>query len=88
MKKIFVVLLVVFVFILNSCTTLSSKNISAGSKSVVENLKVDYLESPIGLDDKNPLFSWNMNLQGKNVSQSTYRICIGKGMDLTVKKVC
>ena len=45
-------------------------------KTTITNLEVDKLISPIGLDNKNPDFSWIINSEDFNVSQTHYQIFV------------
>ena len=45
-------------------------------KTTITNLEVDKLISPIGLDNKNPDFSWIINSEDFNVSQTHYQISV------------
>ncbi len=51
MKKIYLLSLGLILFTLQYCTT---------DKSIIENLKVEYTDSPLGIDVKTPRFSWQM----------------------------
>lgn len=42
----------------------------------IEKLLVDNVENPVGIDNEDPNFSWNMVSGGRNVSQSAYRITV------------
>lgn len=42
----------------------------------VVGLKVDYLESPLGLENSRPRFSWRLESEARNVRQSAYRIVV------------
>ena len=45
-------------------------------KTTITNLEVDKLISPLGLDNKNPDFSWIINAEGYDVSQTHYQIFV------------
>lgn len=49
-------------------------------------LKVNYVENPIGLDDKQPMFSWNIISNEYHVYQSAYQIKVYKEELLTHKE--
>ena len=44
----------------------------------ITNLRVEYLKNPIGIDVKNPRFSWQMIAPGneRDYAQSAYRIVV------------
>jgi alpha-L-rhamnosidase len=42
----------------------------------VTNLQCEYLENPLGIDVKQPRFSWNISSDKRAVSQSAYRIIV------------
>ncbi|WP_175416240.1 alpha-L-rhamnosidase [Aggregatimonas sangjinii] len=41
---------------------------------VVESVTVNYLQNPLGLDDRQPSITWTMSSKGKNKRQSAYQI--------------
>ena len=43
----------------------------------VTNLKADYMTTPIGLDNKTPAFSWQMESSTRSQSQDKYKITVG-----------
>jgi len=43
---------------------------------MIENLKCEYLENPIGIDTLKPVFSWNIYNKTKLVSQLQYRLIV------------
>lgn len=52
---------------------------------LINGLKTEYLETPIGLDCKEPRFSWKMQSEKQGKSQSSYRLLVGtspKGSDM------
>jgi alpha-L-rhamnosidase len=63
------------VFILCEFLT-TSASLSGAIK--VENLKVEYSTTPIGIDIKNPRFSWQMVAEGdeRGIKQSAYQIIV------------
>ncbi|WP_187374251.1 family 78 glycoside hydrolase catalytic domain [Murimonas intestini] len=46
---------------------------------IVSNLKCDHRKNPLGIDSKNPLFSWELQSDEKNVLQSAYQITVKSG---------
>lgn len=49
------------------------------NKYSVKNLKTDNLVNPIGIDSKNPVFSWNVaNTEKRAVMQTAYRIYVAE----------
>ena len=71
-KNIFV--LILFVFILNSC---NQTNVSELTLNVSE-LTTEYMDNPIGIDSKQPLLSWQIQSNGRSVLQSAYEIRVSK----------
>ena len=65
-KFIFAVLPIFFFFSCSEITTPSS--------IVVDHLMVEYLECPLGIDEKRPRLSWQMSAKGRNKSQSAFQI--------------
>lgn len=45
-----------------------------GADFVVQNLKVEFVENPIGLDITNPSFSWKLASDKENIKQYAYRV--------------
>lgn len=67
-----------FVFV---CFALSATWLSAQSPFVPENLRVEYLQNPIGIDTKIPRFSWVVPPKGYNVFQKGYHIQVSKSLE-------
>lgn len=44
----------------------------------VQNLRVEFVENPIGIDIANPSFSWEMDSEGENIEQYAYRIQVSR----------
>ncbi|MCK3683896.1 alpha-L-rhamnosidase [Maribellus sp. YY47] len=42
-----------------------------------ENLKSEYLENPIGIDTKNPRFTWQLQTNQPGISQQAYQVVVG-----------
>jgi alpha-L-rhamnosidase len=78
-KNIFV--LILFVFILNSC---NQTNVSGLSLNVSE-LTLEYMDNPIGIDSKQPLLSWQIQSNGRSVLQSAYEIRVSKNAETLSK---
>lgn len=49
---------------------------SAMAQLTVSSLKVNHMEQPDGLTDKNPVFSWIMDGKGRNKAQTAYEIVV------------
>ncbi len=45
-----------------------------------DNLQVEYLTNPMGIDIKQPRFSWKIQSDEKDVSQAAYRIIVGENL--------
>jgi alpha-L-rhamnosidase len=48
--------------------------LSAGSHVAVNNLRVEYLENPLGIDIRQPHLSWQLSAEKRNVTQKAYQI--------------
>jgi alpha-L-rhamnosidase len=46
------------------------------SQTVVKNLRVEYMKDPVGIDVEQPRFSWKMESNRRNVSQTAYEITV------------
>ena len=44
--------------------------------NLIVNLTVDHMKSPLGIDSKNPLLSWNIQSDTKGFCQTGYQICV------------
>lgn len=44
----------------------------------IVNLKTEYMVCPIGMDEKNPAFSWQMEAKHYGAAQSAYQIVVWK----------
>lgn len=51
--------------------------VSCGHQSKPDQLQCEYLANPMGVDEPNPRFTWNINATGRGVYQSAYRIIVG-----------
>ncbi len=51
----------------------------------ISSFTCEYLENPLGIDVINPRFSWKLVSDGKNKSQSAYRILVASSLDLLDK---
>ena len=62
--------------------------ILSGSSSnfTISNLKVSHLANPLGIDDENPTFSWQMSSSERGTSQSAYRLVIAESTDALAKE--
>lgn len=56
---------------------LSSMTLSAALEGHPVNLKSDYLENPIGIDNATPRLSWRMEDRTTGAHQTAYRIVVG-----------
>ena len=52
--------------------------LGATSAVEVEQLKTEYLNSPLGLDTTSPRFSWAISSVGRGLVQQSYRIVVSK----------
>lgn len=67
-KNIFVSVLGLVLGICTAC--------GASKQTEITNLKTNYIRNPIGVDDESILFSWQMNSEEQDKSQSAYRITV------------
>jgi alpha-L-rhamnosidase len=59
-------------------------NASAQNQGLqVHDLKVEYFENPVGIDDTNPRLSWKMNSEQRNTMQTAYRVQVSTDKDFT-----
>lgn len=52
-------------------------NFQSYSQVTVKNLKCEYLENPVGLDETHPRFTWQMELHKPGNYQSAYELAVG-----------
>ncbi|MGI6046880.1 MAG: glycoside hydrolase family 78 protein [Petrimonas sp.] len=57
--------------------TLLVVQFSIYSQTVVKNLKCEYLQNPIGIDESHPRFMWQMESQQAGNSQVAYQLVVG-----------
>ncbi|MBY0433223.1 MAG: hypothetical protein K2U26_03845, partial [Cyclobacteriaceae bacterium] len=48
----------------------------------VQNLRVENLQNPMGLDEKQPRFSWQLASDKRNVLQTAYEITVRGGKNV------
>ena len=48
----------------------------------IVNLRCDYMESPLGIDNLNPVLQWQLISEGTGKSQSAYRIIVSDDLSL------
>ena len=48
----------------------------------IVNLRCDYMESPLGVDNPNPVLQWQLISEGTGKSQSAYRIIVSDDLSL------
>jgi alpha-L-rhamnosidase len=73
------VIFIVLVVVINiSCTD--------SKKTLVTNLQCEYLTNPLGVDIRQPRFSWNISSELRGVSQSAYRIIVADSPEKLRKK--
>jgi len=55
----------------------------SGQDFSVTNLRCDYLETPLGIDNPKPCFSWKLHAEGRGeLSQVSYRILVASSKEL------
>ena len=52
----------------------------------IVNLRCDYMESPLGVDNPNPVLQWQLISEGTGKSQSAYRIIVSDDLSLIEDK--
>lgn len=80
-KKIIPV--VFFFFVFPFLLSFSSRCLAAKSPLVLQNLRIEYLDEPLGLDVMKPRFSWTLKSKKKKVfakRQTAYRIVVASSM--------
>lgn len=53
----------------------------------ITSIKVEGVKSPVGVDEKRPVFSWQISGNGKDIFQESYRIIVTEGGDFSGKIV-
>ena len=54
-----------------------SINLQGYSQIAVKNLKCEYLDNPIGIDETHPRFTWQMESQQSGNAQTAYELAVG-----------
>ena len=67
-------------FLLPPVACLASALLSAAAASV-GSLRTEYLETPLGIDEPRPLFSWQMSSDRIGAAQTAYRVLVAEGED-------
>src|SRR6187551_737529 len=67
--------------LLVSCFTFSTT--MAISDLGIGNLRCNYAVNPIGLDDFNPSFSWNLTSPTRGQSQTAYQVIVGSSANFS-----
>ena len=68
MKKIELLIVALFLLLIGS---------KGSAQNVLENLKCEHLENPIGLDATNPRLSWQMKADRPGAMQEAYQVFVG-----------
>lgn len=55
----------------------SCKAISQSAECVAVNLKCEYLQNPIGIDEANPRLKWQMEDNRQNAFQTAFQLIVG-----------
>ncbi len=62
--------------------------VSAQSQGLqVHDLKVEYFENPVGIDDPNPRLAWKINSDQRNTMQTAYRVQVSTDDDFTKSEI-
>ena len=75
-KNIRIVVLVVFLIINFSCSYAKTSGYKSENQSVPVILRCNYLVNPLGIEDLNPDFSWQIETSENNWLQSAYQIIV------------
>lgn len=79
MRLHFFLLVLVCAFFLN--------NSKAQSDILIENLRLEYMKDPLGIDIMNPRFSWELSSSGRNKKQKNYQVLVSTSIsDLNENK--
>ena len=65
-----------FFYLLLSFLFLGIASVSGQEKISVNNLRCEYLEDPIAIENEKPLLSWQLQSSGESKSQTAYRIIV------------
>ena len=65
------------IILLSAFVSFFSINNCLHANVLVENLKCEYLENPIGIDTKAPRFSWQLNADKAGIMQRASLILVG-----------
>jgi alpha-L-rhamnosidase len=65
------------------CVCLQFLSLFVFSQSGVSNLLVENLKNPVGLDVKEPRFSWQLTNERRNIHQQAYEIKVLDGKSVT-----
>lgn len=76
-KKINLILTMLFLVIIVVCAWRANQNTAMAPY----NLKINLLDTPLGVEKEGLSFSWSMNDKGVNERQTSYRIVIAKGLN-------
>lgn len=72
--------------LVNLITFLFSLDYDTFSVARVDDLKLEYLTYPKGIDIRNPQFSWKVTSDEGGVYQGAFQILVGKSLDELIKK--
>jgi len=78
MIRVIITIIALTVF-LSSYTEIAG--VTSGSDVKIENVKVEYLTNPVGIDKKNPGMSWELNSRNRNVIQEAYQIIVSSSVE-------
>ena len=65
------------------CTLLNGQNLNKNTSFKPVNLKTDYLEAPVGIDNPNPRLNWNIEDNSQNAKQTAYRLVVGTNFEFS-----
>ncbi len=51
------------------------------------NLRCEYVENPLGIDERNPRFSWFLEHKGRGIKQKAYQIIVASSKELIDKNI-
>ncbi|MHB8581603.1 MAG: alpha-L-rhamnosidase [Ignavibacteriaceae bacterium] len=53
----------------------------AQAKVTIENLKCEYLSNPLGIENRNPIMSWELNSNDRDIQQTSYQIIVASSIE-------
>lgn len=83
MNNFFMMKINISLYALFFAFTLFANTNQSNTPLQIQQLRVEYLENPKGIDITTPRFSWVLNGDGYNRMQSAYKITVSSSKDFT-----